>query len=55
MEDESAVWKKIIAFVEEHFKNYTAFAWCLPTSINLLRKKGFEEGETCIYMERKIK
>ena len=41
-------------YVKKHFKGYTAFAWCLPMSIDLLRKKGFEEGETCIYMEKKV-
>ena len=38
-------------------KNFliTAFAWCLPTSINLYKKKGFTEGEPAVYMEKEIK
>ena len=44
----------MLDYVKENFKGYTAFAWCLPMSINLLRKKGFEEGETCVYMEKKV-
>jgi len=42
------------AWVHDDFKGYTAYAWCLPMSIGLLRKKGFTEGETCIYVEKKV-
>ena len=37
------------------FTNYTAYAWCLPMSVGLLRKKGFTEGDQKVYMEKTIK
>jgi hypothetical protein len=49
------LWETRWEFVKENFKGYKAYAWSLPTSQHLLRKKGFEEGDTCIYMEKIIK
>jgi hypothetical protein len=40
--------------VKKNFNGWTAYAWALPMSINLLRKKEFIEGESCIYMEKEI-
>ena len=50
----SKLWDTRWDYVQDHFKGYTAYAWCLPMSIGLLRKKGFIEGETCIYVEKKV-
>ena len=51
----TSLWDKRWEYVKKHYKGYIAYAWCLPMSLGLLRKKGFEEGETCIYMEKEIK
>ena len=49
------LWEARWEYVKEHFNKYTAYAWALPMSVGLLRKKGFEEGESCVYMEKIIK
>ena len=49
------LWEARWKYVKEHFNKYTAYAWALPRSGGLLRKKGFTEGESCIYMEKTIK
>ena len=51
----TSLWDERWKYVKKHYKGYIAYAWCLPMSLGLLRKKGFEEGETCIYMEKEIK
>jgi hypothetical protein len=30
------------------------YAWCKPMSLPLLIEKGFKEGDTCVYVEKKI-
>jgi GNAT superfamily N-acetyltransferase len=50
----SALWEKRWEYVKKNFNGWTAYAWSLPMSINLLRKKGFDEGDTCVYMEKTI-
>ncbi len=42
----SKLWDTRWDYVQDHFKGYTAYAWCLPMSIGLLRKKGFTETNT---------
>ena len=49
------LWEARWKYVKEHFNKYTAYTWALPMSVGLLRKKGFTEGESCIYMEKTIK
>ena len=51
----TALWETRWKYVEKNFEGYKAYAWALPMSINLLRKKGFDEGDTCVYMEKVIK
>ena len=41
-------------YVTEHFKNFTIYAWCKPTSLPLLIEKGFKKGDTITYVEKKI-
>jgi GNAT superfamily N-acetyltransferase len=50
----TSLWETRWEFVKENFKGYTAYAWALPTSQHLLQKKGFEEGDVCVYMEKVI-
>ena len=51
----TALWETRWKYVKKNFEGYKAYAWALPMSINLLRKKGFDEGDTCVYMEKVIK
>ena len=51
----TSLWDERWKYVKKHYKRYIAYACCLTMSLGLLRKKGFEEGETCIYMEKEIK
>ena len=48
------LWDTRWTYVTKHFKKFTVYAWCKPMSLPLLVEKGFKEGETCIYVEKKI-
>ena len=48
------LWDTRWNYVQQHYKNYKAYAWCKPTSLPLLLEKGFKKGETCIYVEKII-
>ena len=48
------LWNTRWEYVNIHFKDFTAYAWCKPMSLPLLIEKGFETGETCVYVEKKI-
>ena len=48
------LWDTRWEYVNTHFKDSTAYAWCKPTSLPLLVEKGFIEGDTCVYVEKKI-
>ena len=39
-------------FVQKNYKNYIVYAWAKPTSLPLLLEKGFNQGDTCIYVEK---
>ena len=41
-------------FVQQHYKNYKAYAWCKPMSLPLLIEKGFDKGDKCVYVEKII-
>ena len=41
-------------YVNDIYTNKTIYAWCLPMSLPLLQEKGFTEGDTCVYVEKKI-
>jgi len=49
-----ALWDTRWEYVNKHYKDYTAYAWCKPMSLPLLLEKGFTEGDTCVYVEKKI-
>ena len=42
-------------YVKEYYKGHKVYAWCKPMSLPLLIEKGFEQGETCVYVEKMIK
>ena len=48
------LWDTRWTYVKEHFKGFTVYAWCKPMSLSLLVEKGFKEGDTCVYVEKKI-
>ena len=48
------LWDTRWAYVSKHFKDFTVYAWCKPMSLPLLIEKGFKEGDTCVYVEKKI-
>ena len=40
----TSLWDKRWEYVKKHYKGYIAYAWCLPMSLGLLRKKGFVQS-----------
>ena len=48
------LWNKRWEYVNEHYKGYLVYAWCKESSLPLLIEKGFNGGESCIYVEKKI-
>ena len=48
------LWDKRWEYVNEHYKGYLVYAWCKESSLPLLIEKGFNGGESCVYVEKKI-
>ena len=48
------LWETRWKFVQENYKGFKAYAWAKPMSLPLLIEKGFEEGDTCVYVEKVI-
>jgi GNAT superfamily N-acetyltransferase len=48
------LWDKRWDYVQKNHKGYTVYAWCKPMSLPLLLEKGFEKGDPCVYVEKKI-
>ena len=48
------LWDTRWTYVSEYFKGFIVYAWCKPMSLPLLIEKGFETGDTCVYVEKKI-
>ena len=40
--------------VQTRYPGKVVYAWCKPGSLPLLLEKGFETGEICTYVEKKI-
>ena len=49
-----SLWDTRWEYVNEVYTDKTIYAWCLPMSLPLLQEKGFTEGDTCVYVEKKI-
>ena len=47
------LWETRWKYVNKHFQNFTCYAWAKPASLPLLIEKGFKEGDTCVYVEKK--
>jgi GNAT superfamily N-acetyltransferase len=48
------LWETRWDYVNEVYKGYTIYAWCKDNSLPLLLEKGFDIGEVCTYVEKKI-
>jgi hypothetical protein len=48
------LWETRWSYVNEVYKGYTIYAWCKDNSLPLLVEKGFDIGEVCTYVEKKI-
>ncbi len=48
------LWETRWQYVNENYKSHTVYAWCKDNSLPLLIEKGFEIGEVCTYVEKKI-
>ena len=48
------LWETRWEFVQENYEGFKAYAWAKPMSLSLLLEKGFEEGDTCVYVEKII-
>jgi len=48
------LWDTRWEYVKDKYKGYSVYAWCKPGSLPLLLEKGFDEGETCTYVEKVI-
>ena len=48
------LWDTRWNYVKEHYNGYKVYAWCKPMSLPLLLEKGFDSGDTCVYVEKTI-
>ena len=48
------LWDVRWEYVKKHYKGYKVYAWCKPMSLPLLIEKGFNSGDTCVYVSSKI-
>ena len=48
------LWNTRWEFVKEEFKGFKAYAWAKPMSLPLLIEKGFDTGDQCVYVEKKV-
>ena len=49
------LWNTRWEFVKKEFKGFKAYAWAKPMSLPLLIEKGFNKGDTCVYVEMDVK
>jgi GNAT superfamily N-acetyltransferase len=48
------LWEARWNYVVDKYSGWLAYAWCKPASLPLLLEKGFDTGEMCTYVEKKI-
>ena len=48
------LWEARWNYVVDKYSGWLAYAWCKPASLPLLLEKGFDAGEMCTYVEKKI-
>ena len=48
------LWDTRWNFLQQNYKGYLSYAWCKSKSLPLAIEKGFNEGDNCVYVEKKI-
>lgn len=48
------LWETRWDYVVQNYKGYLIYAWCKPSSLQLLIEKGFQPGEIVTYVEKHI-
>lgn len=48
------LWETRWDYVNENYKGCIVYAWCKDESLPLLIEKGFNTGDICTYVEKKI-
>lgn len=48
------LWQTRWEYVNKNYTGYTIYAWCKDNSLPLLIERGFDVGEVCTYVEKKI-
>ena len=48
------LWDARWDYVKENYSGWLVYAWCKETSLPLFVEKGFDAGEMCTYVEKKI-
>ena len=46
------LWEMRWEYVQQEYSGWKVYAWCLPMSLPLLLEKGFQSGDTCVYVEK---
>lgn len=46
------LWNTRWEYAKEKYEGNLVYAWCLPDSVNLYRRRGFNEGAPAVYMEK---
>ena len=49
-----SLWETRWDYVVDKYKDWTIYAWCKDESLPLLVEKGFEVGDICTYVEKKV-
>lgn len=48
------LWDTRWEYVRTTYSGWLVYAWCKPSSLPLLIEKGFDAGDICTYVEKKI-
>ena len=48
------LWETRWDYVNKNHKGYIVYAWCKDESLPLLIEKGFNTGDICTYVEKKV-
>ncbi len=49
-----SLWDSRCNYVQREYLGYNVYAWCKPASLPLLLEKGFEGGDTCTYVQKRV-
>lgn len=48
------LWEARDTYAKLHYPGQKSYAWCKATSLPLYIKKGYVQGESCIYVEKDL-